>query len=305
MPYVCFVTGTVYGIADRETAYLIEALKKRRIKSSVDAWDDPLVDWSGFDLAVNRTTSNYMLDPQKYLDWARRAEKETVIWNSRQVLEWNYHKGYLLKLQGEGVPLPPTVMIRQDAEEPLSHHLEGLDWDEFVLKPAVTAGSFGLRRYRDATPEAEAHFRRLNREGYVQVAPDGTEYSCPPCDTIIQEYQPEIEEAGESSLVYFGGAYSHAVIKKPRKGDFRCHPMWGADMKRHRATRGELKVAEAALDAVGMPTEYARIDMLTTRKRPLIIEVELIEPNLFFDFFPRTVESFADHIAAAVTNQPR
>ncbi len=300
MPHICFVTGTVYGIVDRETTYLIEALKRRGVQSSVEAWDDPSVDWSRYDLSVNRTTSNYMLDPRKYLDWARRAEKETVIWNPRGVLEWNYHKGYLLKLQKEGVPVPPTIMINQDSEEPLSRHLEGLDWGEFVVKPAVTAGSFGLRRYKDASPEAEAHFRRLNREGYVQVAPDGTEYHCPPCDTIVQEYQPEIEDAGESSLIYFGGAYSHAVIKKPKGGDFRCHPMWGADMKTHKATRGELKVAEAALDAVGEPTEYARIDILTTRRGPVIIEAELIEPNLFFDFFPQTVDSFAEHIVSSM-----
>jgi len=296
------VTGTVYALVDKETTYLIEALRKRGVQSSIEAWDDPSVEWKRFDLAVNRTTSNYILDPRKYLDWAGRTEKETVIWNSREVLEWDHHKGYLLKLQEEGVPVPPTIMINQGSEEPLSRHLEGLDWGEFVVKPAVTAGSFSLRRCKDVSPETENHFRKLNKEGYVQVAPDGTEYRCPPCDTIVQEYQPEIEEAGESSLIYFGGTYSHAVIKRPRMGDFRCHPMWGADMKKHRATREESRVAEAALDAVGALTEYARVDILTTRRGPVIIEVELIEPNLFFDFFPKTVESFAGHIVTFVTS---
>jgi glutathione synthase/RimK-type ligase-like ATP-grasp enzyme len=285
---------------DRETSYLIEALERRGIRSSVDAWDDPTVDWSRFDLAVNRTTSNYMFDPQKYLEWARRAEKETAIWNPRGVLEWNIHKGYLLKLRTAGVPIPPTILIKQGSEEPLGHHLDRTGWDEFVVKPAVTAGSFGLRKYGAASPEAERHFRELNREGYVQAAPDGTEYRCPPCDTIVQEYQPEIVEAGESSLIYFGGEYSHAMIKSPGSGDFRCHPMWGAEMRKHQATRGELNIAEAALNAVGEPTEYARIDILETKRGPVIIEVELIEPNLFFNFFPKTVESFSEYIAAFV-----
>jgi len=76
------------------------------------------------------------------------------------------------------------------------------------VKAAVTAGSFGMRRFKEVTPDGEVHFQGLNREGYVQVAPDGTEYECPPCDTIVQKFQREIEAAGESSLVFFGEVFT-------------------------------------------------------------------------------------------------
>jgi glutathione synthase/RimK-type ligase-like ATP-grasp enzyme len=293
---VCFVTGTVYALVDKETSYLMEALKKRNIASAVEAWDLPDVDWGKYDLAINRTTSNYMLKPQEYVDWAYKTQKKTTLWNSAKVIEWNHNKRYLLELEQAGIAIPPTRFISKNSGEPLNHYLLGTHWEETLIKAAVTAGSFGMKRFREVTPEAEAHFRALNRDGYVQVAPDSTRYDCIPGDTILQEFQPEIEYSGESSLIFFGGKYSHAVIKKPKIGDMRAHPMWGASMGRYDAPVDERRLAEDALEVVGEPTEYARVDVMRGRKGPLIIEVELIEPMLFFDFFPETVDVFADHI---------
>lgn len=96
-------------------------------------------------------------------------------------------------------------------------------------------------------------------------------------------------------MLYFGGEFSHAVIKKAKAGDFRSHPIWGASVEKYTPSAIELSVGGAVLDAVG-PTEYARIDMVSTAKGPLIIEAELIEPFLFFDRFPETAEVFAGHI---------
>jgi len=293
---VCFVTGTVYGVVDRETSYLIEALKKRNIHSAIEAWDLPDVDWGKYDLAINRTTSNYMLKPQEYVDWAYRTQKVVTVWNSARVIEWNHHKRYLLELEKAGVAIPPTRLIARNSEKPLSYHLQRTNWKEILVKVAVTAGSFGMRRFREVTPDVEAHFRAMNRDGYVQAGPDGTNYDCIPGDTIVQEFQPEIESSGESSLIFFGGKYSHAVFKRPKGGDFRAHPMWGASMARYDAPDDERRLAEDALRVVGEPTEYARIDVLRGKDGPMIIEVELIEPMLFFDFFPETVDVFADHI---------
>ena len=97
-------------------------------------------------------------------------------------------------------------------------------------------------------------------------------------------------------MIFFGGAFSHSVIKKVKSGDFRAHPVWGAEVQRYSASEEEREVGYAALDVVGYPTEYARIDMLMTRSGPMIIEVELIEPFLFFDHFPDTVDAYVNHI---------
>ena len=297
MPHVYFVTGLEYGAPDNETIYLTNALKDRDIASKVEAWDDPEVDWGKSCLAINRTTSTYALKPNEFLEWAQRVETVTTLWNSRKVIEWNYHKGYLLELQKAGVSIPPTILVKQESKEPISYHLEDKNWYEIIIKPAITVGSLGLKRIKSDSPEAETHLQSLIQSGYTQVIPNAGEYTIPKGDALIQQYLPEIITAGEASLIYFGGEYSHSVIKKVKSGDFRAHPLWGASVEAYEASAKERQVADSAIDVVGESIEYARIDMLMTKDGPVIIEVELIEPWLFFDFFPNTVETYVDHIA--------
>ena len=281
MPHVYFVTGLEYGAPDNETKYLTNALKDRGIESKVEAWDDPEVDWGKSCLTINRTTSTYALKPNAFLEWAQRVETVTTLWNSRKVIEWNYHKGYLLELQKADVSIPPTVLVKQDTKEPISYYLENKNWDEIIIKPAITAGSLGLKRIKSDSPEAETHLQSLIQSGYTQVIPNAGEYTIPKGDALIQQYLPEIITAGEASLIYFGGEYS----------------LWGANIEAYEASAIERQVADAALDIVGESIEYARIDMLMTKDGPVIIEVELIDPWLFFDLFPDTVETYVDHIA--------
>jgi glutathione synthase/RimK-type ligase-like ATP-grasp enzyme len=298
MKKVCFVSGSVYVLVDEETRYLIESLKKRDISSRVENWDDPDVNWSQYSLCINRTTSNYMRHPTEYIEWAKRVEKETQLWNSAKILEWNHHKGYLLELQDSGIKTPPTVLTRRTAQTPLNE-ITPVNWKDIVIKPAITAGSFGLKKLKPRSEEATQHYDNILNQGYIQVAPDGTPYECPACDVIIQEYLSEITEKGEASLIYFDGKYSHAIIKKPAKDDFRAHPMWNASMGIHKATPTEIEFGYSILDIVPDNTHYARIDMIPG-KQPTVIEVELIEPMLFFNFFPQTVELFAKHIATHI-----
>lgn len=280
---------------DSESVILMKDLEKKGIDSSLEDWDDPETKWGESSLAINRTTTNYVFDPRKYLEWARRVEEVTTLWNPSEVLKWNYHKRYILELQDAGVPVPETILIEQNADKPLNQMLEAVEWDEFVLKPCIGAGSMGLKRFTKDSPDLEHHFRNLNQKGYSQIFPFG-EVSYDPCDILIQPFLTEITEVGEASLIFFGGEFSHSVIKKPRTGDFRAHPLWGAEVQRYNASEEEREVGYGALDVVGYPTEYARIDMIMTRSGPLIIEVELIDPFLFFDHFPDTVDTFTHHI---------
>jgi len=294
MKKVCFVSGSVYALVDEETRYLMDSLKKRGISSKVENWDDPKVDWSQYSLCVNRTTSNYMLHPTEYIEWAKRVEKETQLWNSAKILKWNHHKGYLLELQDSGIKTPQTVLSRRTSQTPLNE-ITPANWNEIVIKPAITAGGFGLKKLKPGSEEATKHYNNILNRGYIQVAPDGTLYECPACDVIVQEYLLEITGKGEASLIYFGGKYSHAILKKPTQGDFRAHPMWKASMNIRNSSPTEIEFGYTILDKAPEKTHYARIDMIPG-EHPIVIEVELIEPMLFFNFFPTTVELFTKHI---------
>jgi glutathione synthase/RimK-type ligase-like ATP-grasp enzyme len=278
---------------DNDSAVLIKALKRRGIESLSVGWDDPSVDWDKPDLCIIKSASNYVVNPAPFMEWTRKIEEKCRLWNSSRLVEWNHDKHYLKDLKMKGVPMPPSLFVEKESEKKLSQVLEGQHWDMVVIKPTISAGSFGLRRFKSESSEAEQYLSDLTKKGFSQTL-SGVTWNFAASDAIVQPYIPEIVN-GEVSLLYFGSEYSHAVIKKAKAGDFRSHPIWEATVEKHQASPEELKVGEAVLNAME-PSEYARVDLVNTRKSPLVIEVELIEPFLFFDMFPETAEVFADHI---------
>jgi hypothetical protein len=44
---------------------------------------------------------------------------------------------------------------------------------------------------------------------------------------LAQPFMPQVVAEGEYSLFYFGGRYSHAVLKTPRREDFRVQEEHG------------------------------------------------------------------------------
>ena len=291
-----FLVSFVGMKVDMDSAVLMKALERRGIKSHSVAWDDTSVNWTEPDLCIIKSASNYATKPESFIQWAKNVEEKTRLWNNSGLVEWNHDKHYLMDLELRGVPIPPSIFVEKESDEKLSHILRGFDWSDIVIKPMISIGSFGLRRFRVDSLEAERYLTKLRKRGFSQKFLGDT-YSFSPGDAIVQQFIPEIAN-GEVSLLYFDGEFSHAVIKKAKAGDFRSHPIWGASVEKHAPSAEELRVGENVLNAMD-PTEYVRIDLVNTFKGPLIIEVELIEPFLFFDMFPETAEVFADHIKSS------
>ena len=288
--YLVTFVGMAYDV---DSKVLAEALSKRGVRVDVVGWDDPNVDWESPDLCVVKSASNYMIKPEPFLEWAEATEERCPLWNRRATLAWNSDKHYLLELQEKGVPMPPTIIIDRGSVRSLKQVLGSVDWDEIVIKPTISAGSFGLKKFRRDSIELDEHVGQI-MGGCTQYL-DGVAWQLAGSDAIIQPYIPEILN-GESSLIYFGGEFSHAVIKRAKSGDFRSHPIWGAKVEWYEPSKEELRVARKALSVVGN-VEYARLDMVMSSGGPLLIEMELIEPFFFFDMFPETAETYADHIA--------
>jgi len=288
-----FLVSFVGMKGDMDSAVLMKALEKRGVESRSVAWDDPSVNWAEPDLSIIKSASNYGLNPNSFIHWAKNVEQKTRLWNTSGLVEWNHDKHYLRDLESKGVPMPQSIFVEKESDEGLSHILSGLGWSEIVIKPTISVGSFGLKRFKADSLEAENYLVELTKKGFSQKFMGDT-YTFSPSDAIVQPFIREIVN-GEVSLLYFGGVFSHAVIKKAKEGDFRSHPIWGASVEKHAPTVEELRVGEIVLNTMDS-TEYARIDMVNTSKGPLIIEVELIEPFLFFDMFPETADVFADHI---------
>ncbi len=266
MPTILLLTAKTLAHDDVETSLVGAALADLGVGSSIVPWTaEGLADVAA-DLAVIRTTWDYTTRLPEFL--AVLGSLSVPVRNDIDIVRWNSHKGYLIQLVQAGVPVVPTTLLRRaDLVDGVAPQLPDFGSPEIVVKPAVSAGARGAGRFRAGAPQATDHLLAVLGGG----------------DALVQPFQPEVT-AGERSLVFLGRRYSHAVLKTPAAGDFRVQERLGGVNATHRATAAELGVAEAALAAVpGGAAEllYARVDLVGSSDAPLVMELELIEPELF------------------------
>jgi glutathione synthase/RimK-type ligase-like ATP-grasp enzyme len=274
-PDVILASATVLVDPDEDDAPLHAALAAVGVPAVTRAWDDPSVDWAAAKMVVLRSTWNYLHHHQRFLEWVDRVSAETQLWNPAPVVRWNSHKGYLLELAARGVPIVPTKVVRRGERVPLDELAE--DWPELVVKPAVGAGSWGtIRARRDELATAQAHLDALGAER----------------DMLVQPYFRSVHGHGERAVVWIDGQFTHEVRKTPRFSGDEEEISPGQPVG-----EPEREVAEAALAAAPGPLLYARIDLARDEAgRPHLMELELIEPSLFFFKHPPAAAVMASAI---------
>lgn len=279
---IALVTCVELPEPDRDMAPLEAAVRAAGLSCEVVAWDDPSVDWSRFRLALLRATWNYPLMREAFLDWAARVDALTRLWNPLPLVRWSSHKRYLLELEARGVPVTPTVLVPRGSGLTLGEILDARDWDEVVVKPAVSASSFRtIRTSRTRLRQGEEHLRSLVEER----------------DVLVQQYLPSVEGHGERALVWIDGALTHAVRKSPRfEGDREQVSPIAMTI-----TPSEAALAERALAVVEQPMLYGRVDMAPGPDgRPVVMELELVEPSLFFPQSPAALDRLVRALAREV-----
>lgn len=264
--------------SDAETLPLLAALAERGADARVEPWDadDDLVGWSAADLVAVRTTWDYSDRREEFLAWAARVASSTVLQNPLAVLEWNSHKRYLRELTDAGVPVVPTRLV------PVGSEPEPLGPGRVVVKPAVSAGGRGV--HRGLGPELDERLAGLVAAG----------------DALVQPAVESIDTEGEVSLIRLGDRWSHAVRKFPAAGGFLVHERHGGRLDDHEPTPRELEVAEAALACSPAPVHAARVDLVRLDGDPVVMELELIEPELFLRRSPDAAGRLADALLATV-----
>lgn len=252
---------------DPDEAPLLASLAAAGIVARVAPWHDPDVDWSAAGVVLIRSTWNYYHRVDDFVAWARRVGER--LHNPPDVVAWNAHKRYLLDLAAAGVPAVPTRLLGRGDATSLAAVLDAADWDDVVVKPAVSAASFRTLR-TGRTAEGEAHLRALVAER----------------DTLVQPYLRSVEGYGERSLVWIDGELTHAVRKSPR-----FQSGHEAVSEAVPIAEDEALLARRALAAVPEPLLYARIDIARDAAgAPCVMELELIEPSLFLRQAPWALE---------------
>lgn len=284
---VALVTCAEVADLDPDDRLVIAPLRDRGIRAEPAVWDAP-TDWSAYDLVVLRSPWDYVPRREAFVAWAERLPH---LANPADVVRWNTDKRYLDALARAGTPTVPTTWVAP-----------GDAWTapatgEYVLKPAVSAGSKDTGRY----DLGDADQRRLAAEHVDRLSAAGR-------TVMAQPYLSAVDDVGETALLFLaspdGLAFSHAI----RKGPLLTGPDLGGDglykvetIDRRTASAAELATARRVLAAVpGGPDRllYARVDLIPGADgAPLLVELELTEPSLFLGYDGSAPVRFAEAIA--------
>jgi len=247
-------------------------------------WTEP-GDLSACDLVLPITVWGYHRAGQGWLDAVARWEAQGLpLRNPASVLRWNADKRYLGRLAERGAPVVPTVYVDRLTPVAMDEAVARFGSPRLVAKPQVSAGAYRTLRWSPGEP--------------LDGGPEGA--------AMIQPYLPSIELQGEISLFFMGGRYSHAVRKAPRAGDFRVQPEYEGVITAVDPAPDEHAAAEAAFRAVDEPLLYARVDLVRGLDgAPALIELELIEPDLYLGHAPDGGRAFVDAVLAELASTNR
>jgi glutathione synthase/RimK-type ligase-like ATP-grasp enzyme len=279
---VALVTCAALPGLHPDDQFLLRALRRAGVDAEPVVWEDRHQDWSEARLVVVRSAWDYSFRRDQFVAWAERTAERTTLWNSARVVRWNTHKSYLCDLAACGVPVVPTIVLHAGSPVSLHQLLDERGWHDAVVKAAVAqSGRYAMAVPRERRAAGQAHLDRL----------------LPAEDMLVQPRIESIATAGELSVTFVDGVFTHAVRKRPAAGDFRVHSDYGGSVEAEDPSPAALAVAGAAIQAAGEPLHYGRVDLVTDRAGdPLIMEFEIVEPELFLEYSAGAVERFTASI---------
>jgi glutathione synthase/RimK-type ligase-like ATP-grasp enzyme len=285
---VAFVTHAALPRLSADDQLAVEELTRRRMSVAAAVWDDRDVDWRAFDLVVIRSTWDYAQRSDEFLEWLGVLEGTGArVWNPPRLMRWNLDKRYLRDLAAAGVETPPTRWLERGSSVALPGLLEQCGWEQAVVKPVVSADGVGAWTTSPGTAARDQY--RLERALSARAL-------------MVQRYLPEVTREGEWSLIFIDGEFSHTVLKMPATGDFRVQERYGGSTTAACADADLLAVARAALAIVPTAWLYARVDIVRSGPSCTVMELELIEPSLFFVANPERAPGL---LAAAIAKYCR
>lgn len=260
---------------------LLEAFRKAGYEAHPAIWNDPSVDWTQFDHVVIRSCWGYHKQIAAFHVWLDKlANHGSVVHNTPDIIRWNSHKKYLFDLQTRGVAIPPTALIVKDDSRSLAEITESMPGESFIIKPCYGASAYGVTKVE----------RRVISESRADPA---FLASLRTNDVLVQAFIPEVV-TGETSAVFIRDVFSHAVLKTPSAGEFRSNSEFGGTKKRIELDADMRAAVEKLYALCSIDVLYARLDFIATETGILLMELELIEPYLYFDLEPASSQRFVD-----------
>jgi glutathione synthase/RimK-type ligase-like ATP-grasp enzyme len=291
---IAFVTYQKHPEITNDDALAVNALGKLNIRVAGTPWNKSGVDWRRYDAVVLRSCWDYYHHHEQFLAWINFLDKSGVtVLNEPAVLRWNSEKTYLKDLSRAGARVVPTVFALRNSSISIADVLKQNAWDRAVVKPTVSGTSLHTWLTPPAAESAAINASLENDQRKLDIL-------LAQRNMMLQEYLPEIENAGELSLIYFDNEYSHAIRKVPRAGDFRVQDDFGGTSTAVTPDAAVKRQVDEILTTSRRSSVYARVDGVIRDGVFLLMELELIEPHLFLGHHPNAADRFAHAIAQRI-----
>jgi glutathione synthase/RimK-type ligase-like ATP-grasp enzyme len=265
---------------------LLPHLVAAGVETEIVDWRSAASDFSKFDLIVLRSCWDYHLRAAEFINWLQRTAQATRVLNAVDTMLWNHNKFYLREVEALGIEIAPTIFVSRNAAIAAADRSQIESWPKIVVKPAVSASAHKTWLIDGAAVPTDAELaQRMGREPF-----------------LIQQFIPEIQTKGEISFIYIDGVFSHAALKRPGPGDFRVQKEHGGSAELLHPSVALLDQANQIAGTVPQVRDslYCRIDAVERHGRLVLMELELIEPELFLGLAEGAAWRFADAIVRRV-----
>jgi glutathione synthase/RimK-type ligase-like ATP-grasp enzyme len=242
-------------------------------------------DFSRFELVILRSCWDYHLHSAEFDAWLRHVANTTPVLNEIKTVLWNRSKFYLRELMEKGIAIAPAVFVAAGEVVSAKDRERIASWQKVVVKPAVSASAHNTWLTESSALPAQVELaRQMQGEAF-----------------LVQQFIPEIQSQGEISFVYMDGRYSHAVLKSPAAGNFRVQQEHGGSSELFVPSSFLLEQVDAIAHAVPQVRNslYCRVDVVDRAGKLLLMELELIEPELYLNL----AEGAAAKLAAAIVKR--
>ena len=264
----------------KEDGLVMDGLEKLNLKTIKKDWNDHKFKWSSTKSAIFRSTWDYFDQFSNFRNWLDIVKDQCFLINPYEQINWNLDKHYLLDLQKKDLPIVESVFVSKKKELDLETISKSKNWKNIVVKPTISG--------------AARHTYHLKKDEIKNFQNKGLSLTNDE-DFMVQEFQKNILSSGEIAVMLFGGEYSHSVLKKAKKGDFRVQDDFGGSVEIINPSTEIIDLAEKTVKSLKTMPLYARVDIiLDNGNSPVISELELIEPELWFRFKEESAYKLAE-----------
>jgi glutathione synthase/RimK-type ligase-like ATP-grasp enzyme len=262
-----------------EDGLVKEALEKEGFTTKIVSWSDRHFDFSKTKAVLVRTIWDYFERFVEFSRWLEEIKTKTVLINSYETIRWNMDKHYLLDLEKAGINIPQSLFFKQGKEIDFETVFSTLNVSEIVVKPTISGAAYQTFRLSSVSGnKTKDTINALLQEK----------------DFIVQPFIESIVSFGEISIMLIGGQYTHAVLKKAKRGDYRVQDDHGGTVEPFEPTAKQIAFAKQAYDACNPKPLYARVDIVVDNENQLAVsELELIEPEFWYRFHQPAAEELA------------